>query len=642
MAKDKARIAELEKLVMYHQDAYYNNMPEITDGEFDALWDELKTLDPGNAVFRRVGKDAADGFPKREHIIPMGSQEKAADPDEFLAWATKQDFTEFIVEHKLDGASLELQYKAGKLAAAVTRGDGSIGDEITANAAKMRGVLASLPEPWSGAVRGEVVMTKAVHAEFFSDKANCRNAANGAMKRKDGAGSEHLSVLCYDAVPDGIYTNGTVVGELAAPFDDELAKLAWLKALGFDTVVVQVCHSAYEVVDYRAHVVAERGRLPYDIDGLVVKGRAVDAFDMAKPRPEKQIAFKFPLEEAVSVLREVEWSESGMLYTPIAIIDPVQLAGTTVKRANLVNTNAINGMGLSVGSAIIVVKRGEIIPKIEGRVDDESGSTPISVPDTCGTCGSALIDEGTRLYCPNVECPKRALHRLEKWVQVLDIRDFGTAVLKRLFDSGKVRRIADFYKLSEEDLVSIERMGEILAKKLLANLHAKKTLSFGQFLAGLDIEGIGQLTADKLAAAGYASPEKLKNLAVEDLTKIDGFGDILANKLVSGLRELAAEIEDLSGYIAITQPEAGGMLAGKSFCFTGELKSMKRNDAEALVKSLGGTARGSVTKDLSFLVTNEPASGSSKNKQAEKYGIPVISEEDFLSMTRKPDARKSR
>ena len=627
----KKRIQELERLIRYHQHAYYNGTPEITDAAFDALWDELKALDPGNKIFLEVGKDYANGFPKREHIMPMGSQEKAADPEEFLAWVQKQQFREFVVEYKLDGASIELQYQEGLLQYAVTRGDGVSGDDITENVRKMQGVVACLKTPWSGAVRGEIIMLKNIHAKYFSDKANCRNAANGVMKRKDGKGSEHLTVLCYDAVPETVFKRGKAVRQPDAPFNDELAKLEWLKEQGFIVVPTEFCHGAYEVIDYRARVVTERESLSYDIDGLVVKGRAVDSSDMAKLRPEKQIAFKFPLEEAVSTLRSIEWSESGILYTPIALIDPVQLAGTVVKRANLVNTNAINGMGLKIGSRVIVVKRGEIIPKIEGKVDDEPGALPIIVPEVCSQCGTKLIDEGTRLYCPNTLCPGKLYHRLEKWIQTMGIMDIGPAVLKRLFDTGKVRTIADLYKLTVADLIEIERMGETLAKKILSNINAKRSLKLSELLAGLDIDGIGPLMAEKLIGAGFTTLEKLKQAASIDFARIPGFGNILAENLVLGLKELEPVLNELVAYISITQ-ETQGVLQGLSFCFTGELQTMKRAEAESLVRQYGGSVKSSVTKDLSYLVTNDPQSGSSKNLQAKKLGIPVITEDDFLLM----------
>jgi DNA ligase (NAD+) len=623
-SKKNPRVAELERAIKRHQDLYYNGQPEISDADFDALWDELKTLDPGNPILAKVGADALDGWPKAKHLIPMGSQEKASNPEDFLAWCAKVQHPEYLVQYKLDGASLELQYEGGRLIKAVTRGDGEIGDEITPNVLKMRGVRALLPEAFSGGVRGEVLMPHAVHDAKYADKANCRNAANGLMKRKDGTGSEDLLVICYDA---------TSVAEGGISFADELEKLEWLKRMGFQTVPLSLCRTPEEVVDFRSRVMEERPGLPYDIDGLVVKAKEIDPEDMKRARPEKQIAFKFSLEEAVTILRSVEWSESGASFTPIGVVDPVRLAGTTVQRANLCNTNIIKGLGLKIGSRVVITKRGEIIPKIESLLENPAGAVEIDVPYRC-SCGATLVDEGTRLYCPNPDCPKKIRHRVEKWLQVLDVRDFGGVIVGKLLDSGRVKSIPDLYTLSPEELAEYDRMGETLAKKILKNLAAKRELSLSEFVAGFDIEGIGELIAEKAVAAGFDSLEKLQGAAPEALASVDGLGDITARTILEGLKSLGPEMEALlaSGAVAIKERPSGGILSGKSFCFTGELASMKRAEAEAAVKALGGTAKPSVTKGLSYLVTNDPGSGSDKNKKAASYGVSIIDEAAFLSL----------
>ena len=639
---DKAsRADELEEQISRHQDLYYNGHPAISDAEFDSLWDELVALRPGSSVLTRVGKDASDGFPKAAHILPMGSQAKAADPEEFLAWCAKVRHPEYVAELKMDGASIELQYDNGVLARAVTRGDGLVGDDITSNVKRMAGVPCSLPFPWTGAVRGEVLMTKQTLAVFFPDKANCRNAANGIMKRKDGIGAERLEVLCYDAAPSEAYAKVGNSGPdlfnepgIEPPFDDEITKMAWLAATGFRPVTFEVFKEPYEVVDYRARVVAGREALDHDIDGLVVKGRRVDIEDMRRARPERQIAFKFPLEQAVSTLIDVAWSESGATFTPIAIIEPVRLAGTTVQRANLANTNTIRGMGLRIGSKVIVVKRGEIIPKIEGLVEDLPGSREILAPLGC-SCGAILVDEGTRLYCPNADCPKKALHRLEKWLSVLNIMEFGPALLRRLFESGRVNSIADLYTLDPEELSSYERMGATSAKKVIQNLRARNSVTLAEFVAGFDIEGIGVLMVEKAAAAGFDTLDKLRAASPAVLAGIDGFGDITAQTITKGLAELSVAMDEVlaDGQLSIRSPdEPNGHLSGKSFCFTGELVSMKRSMAEARVKALGGSTRASVAKGLSYLVTNDPKSGSGKNRKAIDLGIPVIGEDEFLAI----------
>jgi len=625
-AKRNARAAELERLIRKHQALYYNGQPEISDAEFDALWDELSSIAPDSEVLADVGADSADGWPKARHLIPMGSQDKATSPEEFLAWCEKTHHPEYIVQYKLDGASLELQYDKGALIRAVTRGDGQVGDDITPNASRMTGVAARLPVAFTGGIRGEVVMTRDVHRRKYADKANCRNAANGLMKRKDGVGSEDLRVICYDA--------RGVLGDGRPPFADELQKTAWLVRMGLETSPQEVFARPEDVVAYRARVMDHRPSLPYDIDGLVVKGTEIDEADMARARPERQIAFKFGLEEAISTLREIEWSETGANYTPIGIVDPVRLAGTTVQRANLVNTNIIRGMGLRIGSRVIMTKRGEIIPKIEGLVENPPETSEIPVPATC-SCGTALVDEGTRLYCPNPDCPKKVLHRLEKWLSVLDVRDFGSVILGKLHASGRVKSIADLYGLGVAELAEYDRMGETLARKILRNLASKDEVSLSRFVAGFDIEGIGELIVEKAVQAGFDSLEKLRAAAAEELAKVDGLADITARTIVEGLAALGPEMDELlaTGAVRIAASTGTGPLAGKSFCFTGELSSMKRIEAQDLVRSLGGAIKESVTKGLSYLVTNDPSSGSAKNQKAASYGTAVIDEDEFLRLT---------
>jgi len=456
------RIRELEYLIRHHQELYYNGEPEISDEEFDALWDELASIDPANPIIASIGADRSDRWPKYRHRMIMGSLSKASDPESFLAWAAKVRYPLYLVQYKLDGASIELQYDEGGFARAVTRGDGVIGDDITPNAVRMNGVPNRLPEPFTGSVRGEVLMSKRVHASKYSDKANCRNAANGLMKRKDGQGVEDLDIVCYDAV--GRLPTGEA-------FSTEREKIAWLKRMGFNVVPTIECKSPEEIIVYRAKIMELRPTLEYDIDGLVVKGDRIDFEDMNKMRPELQIAFKFSPEEAVTTLIAVEWSESGTTVTPIGIVEPVRLAGTTVQRANLANPGIIRSMDLRIGSKVVITKRGEIIPKIESLVENPKDAIPIPIPSHCSLCGAGLIDEDTRLYCPNAECPGKAYHRLEKWLSVIDIKDIGSTLLKRLFEAKRVVRIPDLYSLTIDDLISFERIGRKSAQKILRNIR---------------------------------------------------------------------------------------------------------------------------------------------------------------------------
>ncbi|MCH5292571.1 MAG: NAD-dependent DNA ligase LigA [Treponema sp.] len=633
---DKIRSSELENLIARYQKSYYDGEGEISDADFDRLWDELKRLDPDNAVLHRVGADSGN-FDKVRHIMPMGSQEKAADPQQFLAWADKHRYDQYLVEYKLDGASLELQYEGGHLVRAVTRGDGTVGDDITANARKMRGVAHSILKdgalvPFTGGIRGEVIMTHSVHKEHFPDKANCRNAANGIMKRKDGQGSEYLTLIVYDALS----TDGRTF------FTNEEEKIRWLMDCGFNTVRLVICKSADRVIAYRAKVMEERRSLEYDIDGLVIKERTINLEDASRARPDRQIAFKFSLEEEVSTLREVEWSQSGATYTPVAIFDEVELNGTKVRRASLANPDTMRKLGVRIGSHVVVVKRGEIIPKIESVIEEKGIATSeIDFPHHCETCGAALVDEGSRLYCPNKSCPKRVLHQLYKFQQVVDIRDLGETLIASLFSDGRLKSISDIYSLSVDDLVpyflneeSMEAEKKSLgAQKVYNSIQSHRKMKLATFVAGFDIEGIGETSAQKLVDAGFSTLDGLLSASADQISGVYGFADIMARTIVEGLSENAGEMRALvdSGIIQL-ESEAGGILAGKSFCFTGELRTMKRSEAEQRVRQCGGSIKSSVTKDLTYLVTNDKESGSSKNLKAQKFAVPVIDEDEFLAL----------
>ncbi len=635
---DSQKIKELESLILRYQQSYYNGEGEISDAEFDKLWDQLKELNPDSPILKKVGADSGN-FTKTAHVMPMGSQEKAANPEQFLEWANKHVYNEYLVEYKLDGASLELQYQNGELVKAVTRGNGSIGDDITANAKKMNGVLPQIicngkKLSFTGGVRGEVIMTHEVHQKYFSDKANCRNAANGLMKRKDGQGSEYLTLITYDALS----TDGQVY------FSTEQEKIKWLIDCGFNVVKLVICKNPQRVIAYRAKVMEERKALDYDIDGLVVKESKINFEDAARARPDRQIAFKFSLEEAVSTLRKVEWSINGSTYTPVAIFDEVELNGTKVQRASLANPDTMRNLGVKIGSHVVVVKRGEIIPKIESVVEEKNIETSeIQYPLVCEVCGSKLVDEGSRLYCPNKKCSKRILHQLLKFQQIVDIRDLGETLITQLFNDKVLQSISDIYKLTVESLTpyflneeSIEAEKRSLgAEKVYKSIQAHRNIKLSTFLAGFDIDDFAETTAEKLISAGFNTLEKMLSASEDEIANVYGFASIMAHTIKEGLTENAEEMQSLvnSGVISLLSA-VDGKLSGKSFCFTGELTTMKRADAEQLVKKNGGSIKSSVTKDLSYLVTNDTTSGSSKNQKAAKLGIPVINEKDFLELVK--------
>ena len=625
------RIKQLEKDIKFYQEDYYKGGQLISDAEFDAMWDELILLDSTNSILNDVGSDLddsddmdiLDGFAKATHIIPMGSQNKCKNPEEFEKWAKKHDYPEYIIQYKLDGASIELQYENGKFIRAVTRGDGLVGDDVTENVKKMQNVVLKLKDGFSGGIRGEVLMSHTTHKTFFSDKANCRNAAAGLMKRKDGVGVENLEVIVYDAMSlDKSF------------FTTELEKIDWLLENGFEIVPTTVVNSQQSIINYRNKMMATvRDTLEYDIDGLVIKNNEIDLDDLSKHRPDKQIAFKFTADEAVTTLESVFWNENGSTYTPIGIVTPVQLNGTTVKRASLCNPTMIEKMNLKIGSKIIITKRGEIIPKIESLIENPKNATAISIPTKCDSCDTKLVNEGTRLYCPNSGCGKRRVHQITKWINTLKIMELGTTLIQKFFDEGIVTSIYSLYTLKASDISTLERMGERSAEKIINSLKTTTSITLPQFIGGFDIEDVGKTLTTRLVDSGIDTLEKLMSAKSEDLIKVSGFSSITAEKLINGLNENKEEMLELSkNFITIKSDEAtkSGKLQGKSFCFTGTLDTMKRSEAEKLVINNGGTI-GSVNKNLSFLVTNE-ASSSSKYKKALELSVPVIDEQEFMKM----------
>jgi DNA ligase (NAD+) len=620
-------IKKLSDLIKHHQNLYYNETPELSDEEFDALWDRLKKLDPKNQLLTvKVGVKAVSGQ-KVSHIIPMGSQQKATNPDAIRKWAKKMNFKEYLVEYKFDGISVELQYEKGIFVRAVSRGDGIEGDDISKVVRKMNGFKNKIDSAYSGAVRGEILMSHSIfNAKYQKIAKNCRNMASGISKRLSGEGGEDLFIKVYDA---------HMVDNL---FPDEKSKIQWVQDQGFDVTDIELFSTVDEIIKYRNKISNKiRDKMDFDIDGLVIKGNEIDLEDMKRARPMKQIAFKFELEIAVSKIIDVEWSINGQNYTPVAVIEPVEICGTTVQRASLANPNLIKKLGLKIGSEVEVSKRGDIIPKIEKIIMTPSNAKKIEIPSKCEVCGSTIENEGTRLYCPNDSCQKREFHRVVKWIKKLGVKDFGEVILGKLFEAGKVSQIGDLYKLKVPDLANLERSGVKSATKALKNLEGKsKQISLAKFIAGFDIDGVGEKTFEKVINGGFDTLEKIRNASGEDLARIDGVGDINADLMVEGLNSLYEQMVSVMGSPKVTIAEKKAVVSeieaikGKSFCFTGKLNTLSRNDAQDMVVQYGGSSKSGVSKNLTYLITNTPDSGSSKNKKARDLGVFVITEEEFL------------
>jgi DNA ligase (NAD+) len=622
---NQGRIIYLVEEIKRHRYLYYNEQPEISDAKYDALEDELRELDPNNPILFKIGVDSSELFTKREHIIPMSSQDKVTSPEEYSKWSRKRNYKTFIVQFKLDGISIELQYEDGIFQHAVTRGDGKIGDDVSANVVKMKGFIPKLNVPFTGAVRAEILLFHDIYEKKYSDMQNCRNAAAGIVRRKDGIGSGDLNLVYYDAI--------SLDDEVQ--FESEIKKVKWLQEQGFPTIKTKTVHSAQEVIDTREYVMESlRDTLDYDIDGLVIKGNTIDVEDLKRAKPMTQIAFKFQAEEIETTLLDVEWSISGHNYTPVAIVETVKLMGTNVSRASLANPNLIDELRLKIGSEVMISKRGDIIPKIERVLSTPPDAKEIVVPDTCEVCKTHLINEGTRLYCPNEKCPKRLYHRLIKWISKLNVKHFSEKLmLSKLFETRKIQKIADFYDLKVSDLTKFEGVKETSAKKALDNLFGVKEIPLATFIAGFDIENIGEQLVQRVVDAGFDTLEDIKNASVYELSKIDGFAEITAQYLLNGVNELYQDMLEVlnTNKIKIKGKEMGGKLEGLTFCFTGKLDTMKRAEAEQLVAEHGGVVKSGVVKNLSYLVTNSTEK-TAKYVKAQEQGTKIISEKEFLEM----------
>jgi len=621
----KKRIKFLEIEIQRHRSLYYNEEPEISDAKYDSLEDELKELDPDNLILFRIGIDRSELFTKEKHIIPMNSQDKVTQPGEFNKWAKKRNYKVFIVQFKLDGISIELQYEKGIFQKAITRGDGEVGDNVSANVVKMKGFIPKLKEGFTGAVRAEIVLFHDIYNKRYLDKQNCRNAAAGIVRRKDGIGSKDLNLIYYDAIST---TNDAI-------FKTETQKIKWLKEQNFPTVLTKTIHTPQEVIQVREDVMNNvRATLNYDIDGLVIKGKVIDIEDMKRTKPIKQIAFKFQAEGIETTLLDVEWSISGHHYTPVAIVETVHIMGSNVSRASLANPNLINDLKIKIGSEVFITKRGDIIPKIEYVIKTPPNAKEIPIPSVCEVCDTPLINEGTQLFCPNDSCPKRAYYRLTRWIKTLNVKYFSKKLMIRpLFDSGKIQTITDLYHLKVSDITRLDGVKETSAKKALDNLYTVTTVSLAKFIGGFAIENIGEDMVQKVVDSGFDTLEKIRKASTFQISQVEGFAKISANQLTEGMTKLYPQMKEVldTNKIKIEVKKLGNKLEGMTFCFTGKLETMKRAEAEQLVKDNGGLRRSEVTKNLTYLVTNstEP---TAKYTKAQKQDTKIITEKEFLEM----------
>ncbi|MBX3200515.1 MAG: NAD-dependent DNA ligase LigA [Labilithrix sp.] len=634
------RAVELAALVRTYKDAYYNGQPLVTDAAYDALEDELRALDPENAVLKIVGAPVVvTEWEKARHAIPMGSLNKVVNEAELRQWAARCDqlgaesalapiSNDLLVTEKLDGLSLAVNYERGRLVDAITRGDGHVGERITANARRMKGVPARLPEPITVSIRGEIILKLSdMKIGFPGTDAPPRNRAAGTSKRYDGAGCEHLTVMFYDL--EGGDTE----------YATEREKYERLLQLGLIVPPFEVTDLEGALRIHADYASNKRAALDYEIDGLVVRAndlRAQQLLGELGDRPRAAVAFKFPSLAKISRVVAIAW-ETGPTgrVTPIANVEPVEIGGATVQFVSLHNVSNVDRLGIGVGDEVLVSRRNDVIPYLEEVVVKHGPS--VTVPTACAACGGELGRRGEYLVCTNRECRAIVEGRIRRWVGTQDILELGDKLIAQLVEAKLVREPADLYRLTVEDIAGLERRGTLVATKVLANLRAKLPLTLPVFLASLGMDDFALETAKLLVANGYDTLEKAQAASAEELAALKGMGAIKAKSVVSGLASRAEEIQRLldAGVVPVA-PSAGGALSGKSFCFTGTLPRPRKEYEELVVKH-GGTVLSGVTKDLGYLVMSDPTSASTKAEKARKYGTQCIDAAAFMELIEAAD-----
>jgi len=615
----------LEEKIKEAANAYYNAQPVISDEEFDKLCDELRTLSPHSSVLRQVGAQPISPLQKISHSIPMLSLAKVKTQQEFDGWAAGTGATKFIVEEKLDGISVELVYLNGTLQHASTRGDGEIGENITHSVLQMKNVFAELPN-FSGSLRGEIILRKSLFEENFPEYANPRNTVSGlARKLESDQRLKFLEIIYTD-----LYTEQGV--------STEKKKLQKIESMGCSVVANHVC---IDVAVWYEHYMEFRKGMDYDIDGLVVKVNDVplqEELGIVGGRPKGQIAWKFPPLQAKTKLCDVLW-QVGLTgrITPVAVLEPVELGGVTISRTSLHNLRNFRQLGLTDCSEVLLSRRNDVIPYIEAAFTPEGATCcTYEIPSKCPACSGAAQETGDFLVCPSPQCSAKLVHDLTKWVEVVGLKDLGEAFLKDITQKLGVQTIADLYKLTIEQLLTLPGYKQTKAEKLITRIQNSKSLPFETFMAALNIPGIGKSTWVDIQQNGFTLDalldESQDNLLSESLQAVPNVGAITAQAVVAGLKNCRSIVRDLLA-AGVSIQQKTGPLQGMSFCFTGALPSgMSRGVAHKIVEKQGGVIKTSVSKGLTYLVQANPQSTSTKSQKAQSLGTKVIGEDEFLEL----------
>lgn len=655
-----ARIDQLRDLILKAKHAYYfGPEPIMSDAEYDSLEDELRLLAPDDSLLAMVGSPVpADSIlTKARHAMPMGSQNKVNSEAEFRAWVEKSGGPPLHVSLKGDGASAAAYYREGRLVQAISRGDGVIGEDITANAIRFQGLPAWVGAAFTGAIRFEVILTVADWARLDPARSkNPRNAGSGIMGRKNGHQCDFLTAFAFDIDEqrEGV----------SVRFTSESDKLARLAELGFHLIPHALCQTVDDAIAWYRDVAARRDTLAFWIDGVVIKIDDVarqEALGVTAGRPKGQVAWKFDSAGAETVLEDVIVSggHTGSLV-PTAQLRPVDIGGTTVSSASLANFDEIARLDVAIGDSVWLIKANDIIPKVIRVTARPPDRRPILTPVQCPFCGGEVGrrkttsgDEGVILECRNAACPKKSTGKIDRWITSLDIQGIGDSVLEAMLERFGIEDAADLYSLGSraaelaELIINDEkgiRLGDKRARTILDAIDATRTLSLAQFLGSLGIESAGvrrielmieaadgdldtldQWRAGRLREAEFAERVGVPNLGGPIQDGIDAMGNVIDKMLANGVVVTLPQ-RDVHGDDAGREP-------AKTVCISGKLPSgRKKSDYEAPLAAVGMKLVDTVTRETTYLVLADPQSASSKAEKARKLGTEVISEEALIEL----------
>lgn len=659
----RREIEALRAEIRRHERLYYvSDSPEITDGEFDALMNRLKALEAERPEFaaddsptRRVGGERSNTFAPVPHRIPMLSLDNCYSGDEFLEWhgrVTKglgDEPFEMVVETKIDGLSCSIEYEKGRLARASTRGDGETGEDVTLNVRTIKSVPLSLGlsrPPSVFEARGEVYMEKA-DFEILRGKAlsageepfvNPRNAAAGSLRQKNPAvtAARRLKFIAHSYG----YLDGIVEP------DSHWEYLNICRGLGFpiSTLGSRPCRGAGEVLEYYRDYSRKRFTLPFEIDGLVIKvdslrQRRLLGFTSKSPR--WAIAFKYPAQQAVTVVRNVAFSvgRTGTI-TPVAELEPVKCAGVTISSATLHNFDEVERLGLKIGDRVVIERAGEVIPKVVKVVTEaRTGSeTPVKAPVNCPSCGAEVFrdEQEVAVRCVNPSCPVQFRRALLHFASrdAMNIEGLGESSVEQLAGKGLVRSFPGLYSLKKEDLLGLELFKDKKADNLLAEIRASKERPLSRLIYALGIRHIGEKSA-RVLAGHFRTMKAFMASGPAELARVSEIGPVIADAVTeffsAATRAMVGELE--AAGLRMDEPRRdafGGALSGKTFVFTGELAGLTRAEAQAKVRGLGGRETSSVSAKTSYVVAGSDP--GSKYDKAKKLGVPVLTEAEFLGL----------